>query len=166
MALTRFLRQAQLSLDGMVTDREIFTGLSPSTLQVWSIQRVEIAPLVGGGIDVPALDDFKFIVFRIAEEPGTYGAAQGLENPKVLMHYVEMHRWQGAFIYGTPTDWSGPGHRYPYVWEAPKGLITHSPTLYVTSDSTYPAFGYWSMRIYYTLLNITQDDLIFLRSVR
>lgn len=165
MPLTRFLRRLDFTVDQGGTspswDRAVTiqTGLSTNTKRCWSLQRLEFNPnvrLEGDGM-VAANGNVGYAWHVLMRENDSSG--------RTLCEMMQaMNRRGGAT---DVTMLSGTG-RFPMIHEFPKGLVTVAPALWIWPSmfNVDSITGGWihTLRLYYTVLELDTDDLIFLRS--
>lgn len=174
MALTRFLRRVsgQIALpqpgqtDGDLQTVSVGTGVGRSS--GWSLQRVEwdwYRPLQFEGDREYA----RYYIERMQVMDGNYGygfrfniETSGGEG---LYHGRVSNPWNSG---ATETNHTWPSQTWPIVHEFAKGVVVVDPSLTLSAAMDNVDRSDMAIRwaIYYTLLDLDADDLIFLRSSR
>lgn len=176
MALTRFLRRISGVLsfpqpgqtDGDLVSTTLGTGVGRSS--GWSLQRLEWdwwQPPPGG----PGTWEYaRYYIERMQVMDGNYGYGFRLnlttaESGEALYKGRISLPWSGG---PTETTHTWPGQVWPIVHEFAKGVVVVDPGIVVEAamDNVDRSDIQLRWAIYYTLLQLDPDDLVFLRSSR
>lgn len=176
MALTRFLRrisgQLQFPQPGQTEGESVSTtvGTGVGRSSGWSLQRIEwdwwqIPP---GG---PGTREYaRYYIERMQVMDGNYGYGFRL-NLSASESGESLYRGRISLPFSsglTETNHTWPGQVWPIVHEFAKGVVVVDPGLVVEAfmDNVDRSDMACRWSLYYTLLQLDPDDLVFLRSSR
>lgn len=94
-------------------------------------------------------------------DSGSFSELDGFEHPRMLARFESTY----YASLGDPSVSLG-GTDFPLVYDFPKGLVTIAQELYVQQTTNAAGLEEVSFRLYYSQIQIDDDDLVFLRSVR